>query len=169
MATAGDSGASSPWTASDAGEFLGAVHGVNGRIRRLIFIGHGSPHRLGLSGKLHERRFTASIGMDDLADAKWSAAIAGIRAKFVDGATFDIYACNVAASEKLMKAFANAFDVRVRSFKTAVWWCVNHDADRKTITSRGRVGPGGGPAACSEKPWKKGVLKWAPPVTVDPD
>lgn len=169
MRTAGDSGSSKPWNADNAGEFLGALYQQSGRIGRLIFIGHGSPYRLGLSGKLNQRRFTASIGKDDLTASNSTATIAAIRQKFVEGATFDIYACNVAASEALMKAFANAFGVKVRSFKSPVWWCVNHDANRKTITSRGRVSPQAGPADCSKKPWRKGVLNWAPPKKVDPD
>ncbi len=171
LATANDTQSRpAPIMVSTAADVLGALQHEPGVFGRVIFIGHGSPGGLGLTGSLSGSmmRFSEMLRKEDLTDPKWDTVVQQIKDKFREDATFDIYACNVAVGDSFMKELARAFDVRVRSFKGEVWWCVQHDAKSKTITSRGRVAPEDGPADCSQKPWRKGVRTWIPPETVDP-
>jgi hypothetical protein len=154
---------------ADKGQFLGAVleagkHGIS----RLIFIGHGSPGGLGLSGSQRSGRFSGMLRKENFRDADYTQLLPRVRWR--KGATVDLFACNTGAGRHFMQAMANAFGVPVRGFASPIWWCLGHDPENTKITSRGRVaatqGPGG---QCNKPPWRKGLRGWRPPLTVEPE
>jgi hypothetical protein len=145
--------------ASTADEFFGALQSATGKIRRAVFIGHGNPGGLGLSGT------PTSVFGNDLTESdltRWQSSIdSDIKPKFSEGATLDIYACNVAAGATFIKALATSLGICVRAFSGAINWCLGHTG--QAITSRGRIGGSGRNPNCADKSWHTGVNTFVPP------
>lgn len=150
--------------ASVADEFFGALQSVGGKIKRVIFIGHGNTSGLGLSGKPMSW-FEKGLDQSDL--TRWQNSIdTDIKPKFVEGATLDIYACNVAAGGTFIKALAQSLGICVRGFPGPVYWCLgNKDG---AVTSRGRIASSIVKTDHTCKGWHKGANKLAPPDKICP-
>ncbi|HLG13644.1 MAG TPA: hypothetical protein VJH03_03840 [Blastocatellia bacterium] len=129
-----------PYRATNVDEFLGAAAAVPGQISRFVFIGHGSPSKLGFSGARDGSvvRFSQFFSADDLADERWLAVIKQhIVPKFVEAATVDLVACNLGIGQEFLQAMANAFERPIRAFTGPVSWTVAMNKGQTGITERG--------------------------------
>lgn len=154
--------------ASNADEFFGALQNVRGKISRIVFIGHGFPGGLGLSGE-PLNFFGKTLESTDI--DHWQADInESIKPKLMENAKIDLVACNLAIDKAFMSDLANALGICVRAFSEAVVWCTTFDKDKKKITGRGRIGPKSAVKgkSCSDKAWSKGVNNFVPPEEVCP-
>lgn len=155
--------------ASKADEFFGALQSVNGKISRVVYIGHGFSSGLGLSGSPLDF-FGETLESTDI--ERWQADInTSIKPKFTKGAKMDLVACNLAADESFISNLANALGICIRAFSEPVQWCTTYNKGQNKITSRGRIGPKSATKgkSCSDKAWSKGVNKFVPPKEVCPE
>lgn len=166
LQTANDSGTRDIWSADDDGEFLGVLTSHSKPIKRLVFIGHGSPFRLGLSGS-QQGRFSKSLGKDSLTKQVFKQHLPKV--KWGKDARFDIFACNTGLGGEFLQALADAFRIPVQGYEGAIWWCLGHDQKNRKITSRGRISSRSGPGGqCHKKPWVQGIKNMTPPVAYLP-
>jgi len=152
--------------ASNADEFFGALQSVKGNISRIVFIGHGSPGHLGLSGD-PLNFFGETLDSNDI--ERWRGDInTSIKPKLLKNAKLDLVACNLAVSGDFMAKLSKALGVCVRAFNEPVLWCTTYNKEQQTIISRGRIGAKsivvGKSCGRSKKGWFKGVNKFIPPI-----
>jgi Domain of unknown function (DUF4347) len=143
--------------AKNASEFFGAI-AQQARISRLVFVGHGGPGSIGLTGT-REGGFYEQLGSDELAAN--AGTIASLITKFDAGATIDLVCCNVAVSESFVSQLATAFRRCVRAFKSEVFWQHPLNADGTAIDPAER-----GLTSIDNASFKKGFthLKFPDPV-----
>jgi hypothetical protein len=161
--TSNDTPGSHRNAATKADEFFGALQALEGKIRRIVFIGHGSSSGyLGLSG--HTLGPPTEV-LDESDLNRWQVSIDTlIKPKLDENAKIDLYACQAGLSEDFMKAMAKSFGICVRGFERLVAWCISWNDEE--ITSRGRLaeeGSEGDSKNCLSAGWHKGVNGFLPP------
>lgn len=115
--------------ATNVTTFLGPIANQT-RISSLVFIGHGGPDGIGLSGS-REGAFDEMLGSEELAAN--AGTIAGLVAKFDPAATIDLVCCNTGAGEKFVAALAAAFQRCVRAYRNEVFWLHPLNADSTAV------------------------------------
>jgi hypothetical protein len=131
-------GESHPITTS-AG-FFEQLQGTQGKIARIVFIGHGNQSMLGLSGTRGEMGIQFTQWLDDSAlDENQSTIVQSIQPKLDKNATIDIFACHVGVTPEFMKKIAVTFNRCVRGFSGPVFWQAPINDEGTKITNRGLV------------------------------
>lgn len=122
--------------AKNASDFLGALQTSPGPIGRVVFIGHGSPYSIGLSGRNNNGvRFSEMISSTELGNMQ--AAAQALQPKFAKGATIDLVACYCGRGATFVQQFADTFNCMVRAFTGSVYWTI--DINKGRITGRGKT------------------------------
>ncbi len=125
--------------AADANEFLNQLANYQGKINRLIIIGHGAYGGIGLAGILLHAQTTESLNEYTFQKPENLAIIKDkIRPKFTKDAVIDLVACQSAASPSFTKVMKNAFGVKVRGLKGAVWWILRWNKSTQQIIEKDR-------------------------------
>ncbi len=151
------------WSVEDAGRVIGTLKGISGPIGRIVFIGHGSPTSLGLSGNRVGSviRFTEKLSATEL-DVYQDNISKTIVPKLHENATIDLIACNTAISKTFMKKFATIFKRCVRGFGGYIYWQHPISDAGDEIMNRGWISSDG-------KTFHKGIKDLKFPVTICPD
>lgn len=126
---------------TNAGKFIGALgENISGKIGRIVFIGHGSPTHLGLSGRREDSvtRFTESLTVSDLNNYH-DYVLNKIQPKLDENLTIDLIACESGLGKKFIEKLAATFNRCVRGFKGAVYWKHPINDEETKITNRGRI------------------------------
>jgi len=150
------------WEATNVSYFLGAINKQTKTIARVVFIGHGSPTGLGLSGKRDGSvtRFTEKLDADALDENQ--DTIRQLAAKLHPDATIDLVCCDVGLGQSFIKRMANSFGRCVRAFQGAVYWEHPLNETKTAIANRGRT-------SSDNRSFKKGYAHLAYSVTVCPE
>ena len=133
-----------------------------GTIRRVVFIGHGNPSVLGLSGGLNEMgamHFSETI--DTKSSLRKPRSNPADRCEAGPDVTIHLVCCNTAghmgASQSFLKKMANSFGRCIRGFKGSVFWDypINDQTKELEEANRGRTS-----TSQDRKPSKRAITIW---------